>query len=105
MGDVSFWYERQNRQQIVSQSVYYPDGVWRILSMYPYQWDWIMEAEEHGYPFLDVLNGAIRLAVKYPSSNGYNYDVLDSTRYMLQTIRGLIIEEDYPVSNSRWRIE
>lgn len=70
----------------ISKIVRYPDGVHRVLTMLPYQWEWVRLAEATGHAFNDVLGAGMALAAKFPSGKGHEYDILDCTKYMLMTI-------------------
>lgn len=102
MADISIRYNsKADREKLVSHVLTYPDGVQRVLTMKRYQWDWVPLAEEHGYGFQDILREAMGLARNFPSRHGYQYDVLDSTKYMLWVINGMIQGKSHKASNDR----
>jgi hypothetical protein len=82
-----------------SHRIVYPDGIERILTLPAYQWDWVDIAEDNGYAFNDILGTAMSLAEEFPSGKGWNFDVLDSTRYMILTIYKKIYGEERNLSN------
>lgn len=88
------------REKPVSQLIAYPDGFSRILTMQPYEWAWIPLAIDNGWEFSDIIRMAVELAWEFPTRNGYDYDVLDSTRYMLRVINQMIYEKNHGVINS-----
>lgn len=91
MIDISIRYNsKADREKQISHVITYPDGVQRVLTMKRYQWDWVPLAEENGYGCQDILREAMGLARNFPSAHGYQHDVLDSTKYMLWVINGMI---------------
>lgn len=88
-------------QKPVSHVILYPDGIYRVLTMLPYQWEWVTEAERNGYAFNDILREAMGLAVDFPSGKGFHFDVVDCTRYMLMTINRIIYEVGIVITRCR----
>lgn len=100
MVEISIRYNNKaDSEKKVSCLLSYPDGIKRILTMKQYQWEWVEKADKNGYPFNDILREAMGLAANHPSGNGYQYDVLDSTKFMLWIIIGMIHAKKHPVAN------
>lgn len=68
--------------------------------MRAFEWDRVIEADNAGYPFYEVLDAAQILAREFPTSKGYETDVLDTTRYMLMVICSGLYEERMGVINA-----
>lgn len=79
-----------NRKKPIGRLIRYPDGVDRILSMRPDEWERAALAVRHNFPFNEVLGEAIDLAHEFPSSSGYDADVLEQSRRMFRVIWQMI---------------
>ena len=88
-----------NREKPIAHLVRYPDGVDRILSMRPDEWDRAALAERHNFPFYGVLGEAIGMAHEFPTEKGYDHDVLSQTHRMFRVIAEIIEREKCQVSN------
>jgi hypothetical protein len=52
--------------------------------MKEWYWSSLNDLKAGGFEFCDIIAGAITLANEFPTANGYEYDVHDSTAYLIK---------------------
>ena len=83
----------------IQKIIMFPDGQRRMLSMSQWYWDTAEEVNENGWPFFELLGGAITLAKKYPSTKGFEADIHEETCRMIRTAYHGLCDERTKIVN------
>jgi hypothetical protein len=76
-----------------SELLRYPDGSTRLVTMRTWYWDALPDLQINGFDLSDLLECAQNLAAEFPSGRGYEFDVIDSTAYMIRSTYRRLVEE------------